>query len=68
MKSAFFDICREPDHILFQYPDSAVRFEEPSSLEERRERIGFEVKNGALAVTLYPNERPYLREIGRAHV
>ena len=61
MKHAFFDICREPDHVLFQYPDSAVRFEEPSSREERTERIGFALENGALAVTLYPNERPYNR-------
>ena len=33
MKPAFFDICREPDYILFQYPDSVVRFEEPDSHE-----------------------------------
>ena len=61
MKPAFFDICREPDHVLFQYPDSVIRFEEPTSLEERTEGIGFAVKNGALAVTLYPTARPYLR-------
>ncbi len=61
MKHAFFDICRAPDHILFQYADSAVRFEEPDSLEERRERIDFSKNGNALAVTLYPTERPYLR-------
>ena len=61
MKPAFIDICREPDHILFQYADSAVRFEEPTEREERTEKIGFSLKNGALAVTLYPTERPYLR-------
>ena len=61
MKHAFFDICREPDHILFQYADSPVRFEEPAEREERKERLGFELNNGALAVTLYPTERPYLR-------
>ena len=61
MRSAFIDICREPDYVLFQYADSTVRFEEPDSLEERRERIAFERVGNALAVTLYPTERPYLR-------
>ena len=61
MKPAFFDLCREPDYVLFQYADSSVRFEEPDSLEERREKIGFERVGGAFAVTLYPTERPYLR-------
>ena len=61
MNHAFINICREPDHVLFQYPDSAVRFEEPSEREERSEKIGFSVKDGALAVTLYPTSRPYLR-------
>ena len=32
MRSAFIDICREPDYVLFQYADSTVRFEEPDSL------------------------------------
>lgn len=61
MKHAFFDICREPDHVLFQYADSIVRFEEPSSREERTERIGFARVGNALAVTLYPTDRPYVR-------
>ena len=30
MKSAFIDICREPDYVLFQYADNTVRFEEDS--------------------------------------
>ena len=61
MKPAFFDICREPDYILFQYPDSVVRFEEPDSLEERREKIEFKKNGDALSVILYPTSRPYLR-------
>ena len=61
MKHAFFNICREPDHILFQYADSAVRFEEPTAREERKEKIGFSMNGNALAVTLYPTARPYLR-------
>ena len=61
MKPAFLDICRTPDAVLFQYEDSPVRFEEPDSLEERREKIDFTVRGGALAVTLSPQSRPYLR-------
>ena len=61
MKPAFFDICREPDRILFQYPDSAVRFEEPAEREERTERVAFVKHGDALSVILYPTSRPYLR-------
>ena len=61
MKHAFIDIVREPDYVLFQYADSAVRFEEPTEREERSEQIECAVRDGALAVTLYPTSRPYLR-------
>ena len=30
MRSAFIDICREPDYVLFQYADSTVRLEKDS--------------------------------------
>ena len=61
MKHAYIDLCREPDYVLFQYADSGVRFEEPDSREEQSSRIDCTVKDGALAVTLYPSERPFRR-------
>ena len=61
MNPSYTDLLRTPDHILFQYEDSGVRFEEPDGREEVSARIDCTVKDGALAVTLYPSERPVSR-------
>ena len=61
MKHAYTDLCRQPDHVLFQYEDSGVRFEEPSGREEQTSRIDCTPVDGVLRITLYPSERPYSR-------
>ena len=61
MNKSFVDILREPDSILFQYDDSPIRFEEPDSLEQRRETYEYKIQNGVGTFTLYPSGRAVKR-------
>jgi len=61
LKHSFIDIVREPDHVLFQYNDSGVRFEEPDSREEQVSKVTFATVGGALRVTFYPSPKPVKR-------
>ena len=56
MKHSFIDLLTPPDSILFQFEDSIPRFEEPSSLEERKTKIEYLKENGEGIITVYPTE------------
>lgn len=57
----FLSILRAPDRVLFQYEDSAIRFEEPDSLESRTESYDYTINGGVGRFTLYPSGRPIKR-------
>ena len=61
MRNSFIDILRIPDSILFQYEDSDIRFEEPTSREARADEFSYRKINGAFRFTLYPSGRPIMR-------
>ena len=61
MKHSYIDLLREPDTVLFQYEDSPLRFEEPDSREEQKDKIEYIVADGCGQVIFYPTVRALKR-------
>lgn len=61
MRHSFIDLLMQPDHVLVQFEDSCLRFEEPDSREEQSAYVEYLIKNNAGSIILYPSKRPVKR-------